>query len=116
MAVGLSGLYPREHTVNPNLYGDYVESHYVPLKGGFKDSKSFQGKLIGNRKSRATQGMDVSEPKYSCDMCGKKVGFDEIDATKDRISLCTNCHDYMESIPDGAAKMSIERYLIGNVI
>lgn len=67
-------------------------------------------------KSHTAYGENVHGLSRSCDLCGEKVPSEEILNNKDLVSLCINCFNYLEEMPESTIKDSIKEFLIGNVI
>lgn len=67
-------------------------------------------------KSHTDYGENIHGLSCSCDLCGEKVPYEEIFKNKDLASLCINCFNYLEELPDSTIKDSIKEFLIGNVI
>jgi len=67
-------------------------------------------------RSHEIYGLDIEDTQYSCDLCGQLTPSNKIHKTEDYIYLCPDCLKYLNVVPGGKIKDSIERFLIGNVI
>jgi hypothetical protein len=54
--------------------------------------------------------------KQTCDLCGTPISAADICIIEDQICLCRECHGHLQRLPDGLARASITRFLMGNVV
>jgi hypothetical protein len=53
---------------------------------------------------------------FVCDLWERKTLYKSIHQTREQVSLCTTCYKYINPMPDGIIKKSVERFLMKNVI
>ncbi len=54
--------------------------------------------------------------RHLCDLCGSAPPEDEPCPYEDGIDVCRKCHQHIQSIPEGLARQSIKRFMLGNYI
>ena len=66
--------------------------------------------------SKTIQEMSLQPVACTCDYCETIVKWSAIVKTDHPLFLCPDCYNYLERMPDGLLKQSVERFLVGNVI
>lgn len=61
-------------------------------------------------------GMEMKVHMSACDACSNVLPADKLHTFPGPISLCPDCLDVEEGLPDGRLKRKLEQFLMGNVI
>lgn len=61
-------------------------------------------------------GMEMKLHMSACDVCSNILPADKLQTFPGPISLCPDCLDVEEGLPDGRLKRNLEQFLMGNVI
>lgn len=61
-------------------------------------------------------GVEMKVHMSACDVCSNILPADKLQAFSGSISLCPDCLDAQEGLPDGRLKTNLEQFLMGNVI
>jgi ribosomal protein L37AE/L43A len=77
--------------------------------------------MLGQAKSKRNCGNVIYQARktrtqYMCDLCEKKIPFEQIRRTGVGLYLCPECHKTISSMQRGEDKDSVIRFLVGNVI
>ena len=115
-------LYPDVGECGIDVNVDYDEEQkawVVDLKKDHRELRTFledgDAALCMEGKQCVSLGIAIAHT-ISCDLCGERMPSGVSQETDDFVSLCLNCFNYLEDLPEGKIKESINKFLVGNVI
>ncbi len=103
-------------TYGPEAYKSYVARvcwHRESINGG---GSLFQAGVEFMKRLQVDHILPTQSEPVSCHLCGSLFPEEEIRWIEDGCRLCIHCHKHYLSIPAGAVRDCIQRYLTGNVL
>jgi hypothetical protein len=68
------------------------------------------------KRGRRADGTHAEAICYICDNCGLPTLCQDLRRTEDDLCLCASCEGFLEELPEGRLKRSVNRFLLGNVV
>lgn len=106
---------------SPGSYGPEAFKYYIArVKWHHEIDKRYEASFGAGAqflsRSHEVQTNEMSDVRFTCDICGKLTIVANMNTTAKSGSLCPECYKHFESITAGSVKDAIERFIIGNVI